>query len=933
MPSLRTATRSRRASSPLLTDVAAHTAPIGEHPSHLLPTKLSPPQTTSVLVARGAPLRKMDRGVGGKLVLVTAPLGWGKTTLLTQWYREACAQRLFAWLSLDELDNAPERFFSYLVGAIRRAAPDFDAYIASQLDAQVELPLDHVVSVVLRSLWNLGRELVVVLDDFHVLREPALVRAFSYLLEHSPPHVHWVVSSRNLPELDLAKLKLTEQLVTLDSRDLSLDGEAIRELGQRLCDAELAPEDVEYLRSCTEGWVAGVKLALLSVGEHANVGEALRKAIGSDRDVARYLADAVLREQTEEVHEFLVLSSVVDQLNGELCNALLGITHGPALLANLERAQLFIQPLDPQRQWYRYHALFLDFLRTQLACDFGDRIPWLHRAASAWFAEHQRPDEALKHAFASGDRSWCLELTARCAEAWMREGEIASVLHWTEKLTAEEIIRSPAICVAHLACLILSRRYTQASSALQDAQHRLATAYATSETERERLSKQLERLTLFHSILSDSAPGSGTELDAWSDHEDPNVFMAGALLAAKAYQALRMNRFDSMRRLALSARETLQGLNSPFINGYTDVLIALADRAQGNMKDAAERCEAAFAQANRGRRNPVWVNAATALANTRYEQNRIDEAEALCTEVLPLLPQASAFETFAMAYLVLVRIKSIRGKSTEAWQLLDYLHSVLECGHQTRFLAHVCGEKIRLSLMEQAPERMRVVAQEFGLGERMRRGEWSERRFYDETWERLGLAQAWVLMARGRHGKAHALLETLRASAHDVGYVSRESALLAAIAVGHWRAGDPTAAFAALNRGIALVQRFGFNRGVFDETPGLQEIIVAAATQRKLSHVLPTRYTERFQDVLSAGMSEPHEFAPPPSAPLEPLTERELQMLKLLAQGLSNQEISERSNVALSTTKWHLRNVFAKLDVTTRTAAIVKAQERLHRNL
>ncbi|WP_223759172.1 LuxR C-terminal-related transcriptional regulator [Myxococcus sp. RHSTA-1-4] len=908
-------------------------APIGEPLSHLLPTKLSPPQSASVLVTRGAPLRKMDRGVGGKLVLVTAPLGWGKTTLLTQWYRDAGVPHLLAWLSLDEQDNTPERFFSYLVGAIRRTAPEFDAYIASQLDAQVALPLDHATSVVLRSLWNLGRELVVVLDDFHVLRERALVRAFSYLLDHSPPHVHWVVSSRNTPELDLAKLKLTEQLVTLDSRDLSLDGEAIRELGQRLCDAELAPEDVEYLRSRTEGWVAGVKLALLSAGEHAGVSDALRRAIGSNRDVARYLADAVLREQPAEVHEFLVLSSVVDHLHGELCNALLGITHGPALLAHLERAQLFIQPLDTQHQWYRYHSLFLDFLRTQLACDFGDRIPWLHRAASAWFAEHQMPDEALTHAFASGERSWCLQLTARCVEAWMREGEIASVLHWTAKLTAEEVIRSPAVCVAHIACLILSRRFAQASSALQDAKHRLATAYATSDPEHERLSKQLEHLTLFHAILSDSAAGSGIEQDTWSGYEDSDVFLAGAVLAAKAYQALRMNRFDAMRRLALSARETLQGLNSPFINGYTDVLVALADRAQGNMKDAAERCEAAFERASHGRRNPVWVNAATALANTRYEQNLLDEAEALCIEVLPLLSQASAFETFAMAYLVLARIKSIRGKFAEAWQLLDYLHSVLECGQQTRFLSHVCGEKIRLSLVEQAPARMKAVAQEFGLGERMRRGEWSERRFYDETWERLGLSQAWVLMARGRHGKAHALLETLRASAHDVGYVSRESALLAAIAVCHWRAGDPTAAFAALNRGLALVQRFGFNRSVFDETPGLQEVIVAAASQRKLSHGLPSRYAARFQDVLSAGSQGPCELADPPSAPLEPLTERELQMLKLLAQGLSNQEISERSNVALSTTKWHLRNVFAKLEVTTRTAAIVKAQERLQRYL
>ncbi|RKH50512.1 LuxR family transcriptional regulator [Corallococcus sp. AB049A] len=902
---------------------------MGDPLSHLLPTKLAPPRTASVLVSRSAALRKIDRGAAGTLVLVTAPLGSGKTTLLTQWCREVHGSRLLAWLSLDERDNAPERFFSYLVGAIRRAAPEFDAYIASPLDAQVALPLEHATTVVLRSLWNLGRELVVVLDDFHVLRERALVRAFSYLLDHAPPHVHWIVSSRSPPELDLAKLKLTEQLVTLDSRDLSLDGEAIHELGRRLCGAVLQPDDVEYLRARTEGWVAGVKLALLTAGEHASVSDALRKAVGSNHDVARYLADVVLREQTEEVHAFLVLSSVVDRLNGELCNALLGITRGPALLAELERAQLFIQSLDTQDPWYRYHPLFLDFLRTQLACTYGDRIPRLHRAASAWFAEHALPDEALTHAFASGDRGWCLELVARCAEAWMREGEIASVLQWTEKLTAEEVFQSPAICVARIACLILSRGFAPASLALQDAQRRLQTAAPA--PERERLSRQLSRLALLHAVLSDSA--SGIELEASPGDEDPDIFMAGAVLAAKAYQALRQNRFDAMRRLASVARETLQGPINPYMVGYTDVLIVLADRAQGHMKEAVDRCEAAFERASRGRRNPVWVNAATALANTRYDQNRLDEAEALCIEVLPLLSQAAVFETFAVAYLVLARIKAIRGKYAEAWQLLDYLHSVLECGHQTRFLAHVCGEKIRLSMVEQSPARMKVVAREFDLGERMRRGEWSERRFYDETWEQLGVAQAWVLMAKGRHDRAHGLLETLRASAHEAGCVARETALLAALAVCHWRAGDPTAAFAAVNRGFALVPRFGFSRGVFDETPGLQEVIVAAATQRKLSHVLPARYTERYQDLLSLGRSEPAGFAVLPSAPLEPLTERELQMLKLLAQGLSNQEISERSNVALSTTKWHLRNVFAKLDVTTRTAAIVKARERLARNL
>jgi LuxR family maltose regulon positive regulatory protein len=890
---------------------------------HLVKSKLKPPLPAATGVPRPDLLARMDSASRGKLLLLVAPIGSGKTSLLAQWHRHAGARRSIAWLSLDEGDDEPVRFFSYLIAAIRTAAPGFDAYIPSRHDERQgpDGTAPHpVATVVSESLGRLQQELVIVLDDLQWLTAPPLLRMLDLLLQRSPDNVHWVLSGRRMSELNLVPLRLNDQLLTIDAADLNFDGALIMQLGRKLCRRPLSEPEAESIRTRTEGWVAGVKLALLAAADPGAAGEALQQFTGSHSEVTRYLGASVLQEQSAELRDFLVASSVVDRMTGELCNALLGISHSQSLLEQLERSQLFIQPLDSHAHWYRYHTLFLDFLRSCLRHDAA-RIPLLHERASRWFAEHQLYEEALQHAFAGTNAQWRIELLARCASTWPHNGEVAELIRWCEKLPRAEVMAHEEIRAGYIFSLILSRRFDDAESALRETQQQAAAGQPVNAV-------RLRVLQMMLAVLSDSSSDIDPAACDALRSEGADGFLIGNLLTLQAYAALRRHRFDIAWRLAMRARDTLEKI-SPCGVGYASVVASLAERAQGDVRSAAKRCEQIFATMRGGRPNPAWITAAIALAYVRYEENRLSDAEALCAEALPLMSVACTIEDCSTAYVTLARIKAANERPEEAFRLLDYLHSVLESGHHQRFLAQVCGEKIRLCLAQGRLERALAIAAQWNLPQLAQAREWHTPRPYDEAWERLGFAHVSLLMHQQDPAAAIAILTVLRDSAHAVGYAFREVPLEAALAACHWGAGEHDAAFDALNRGFALTRGHGFPRSVFDEVPALIQVVTAALKQRKLRELLPTRYFCRFENLLGsrAGPAPPAALRSKSALPLEPLTDREIDMLKLLAQGLSNQEISVHSQIALSTTKWHLKNVFAKLDVSTRTGAIARARE------
>lgn len=890
--------------SPPVDDTTSH---------HLIYSKLKPPRAAATCIQRPALLSRLDATSKQKLTLLTAPIGSGKTTLLTQWHDHVISEQAVAWLSLDEADDDPLRLFTYLIAAVRVACPPFDAHIAHGHDASDVLSASS--SIFISALGRIERPLTIVLDDVQSVSSPALVRALDTLLQRSPDHVRWILCGRGMPTLHMSQLRLNDQLAKLSAADLNFDVDCIVQLGQKLSQRTLSEQEASCILRRTEGWVAGVKLALLADAEPR---DGIGDFNGSHHEVARYLGTSVLQEQTPELRDFLLASSVAERMTAELCNSLLGITDSQRLLEQLERSQLFIQPLDSHGHWYRYHTLFLDFLRSSLRHDMA-RLCLLHERASRWYAEHQLYDEALHHAFTSNNEEWRLECLERCIWAWLRAGETVEVINWTGKLPHAVLLAHAGICIVHIASLILSRRFDDAAAILREVDGNVTIERAIGAV----------HLRLLHAMLTVLAD-TGKQNDIVSADmlrdQGADSFLIGILLTLHAYAMLRLNEFDKAWRLAVRAREIFEPI-SHYSLGYAEVLASLAERAQGDLKTASARCERMFALVRGGRRNAAWVNAANALAYVRYEENRLAEAEALCTEVLPLLSGASTIENIVIAYVTLSRIKSISGNYGEALQLLDYLHSVLEGGSHTRFLAQVCAEKIRLFLAQDNLQRARAVALEFGLQRLARSGEWRRPRAYDDAWERFGSAYAALLIKQRRFDEARGILSTLRDSARDVGYVYREAPLEAALAGCNWHAGDISAAFECLNRGFSLTRGHGFSRSVFDEAPAMIQVIAAAIEGRKLRCALPTHYFCKFENVFAQPRGAITALAGKHALPLEPLTEREIDMLRLLAQGLSNHEISERSRIALSTAKWHLKNVFAKLDVSTRTGAIARARE------
>jgi LuxR family maltose regulon positive regulatory protein len=492
-------------------------------PQHLINSKLKPPLCAAACIERRALISRLDAAFRHKLVLLAAPIGSGKTTLLTQWYRRVAPTHAVAWLSLDERDNDPVRFFSYLIGAVHGAVPEFDAYI----------PIDPGAALFSESLDRVDQELTIVLDDFQWLTAPALIRMVDFLLYRSPDTVHWIISGRCMPEIGLSQLRLADQLLVVDAEDLNSDDGLIVQLSRKLCRRALSSEDAAGIKARTEGWVAGTKLALLAAAAGPAPAQTLQEFAGSHSEVARYLGASVLQEQSAEIREFLVASSVVDRMTGELCNALLGISHSQSLLERLERSQLFIQPLDSHGHWYRYHTLFLDFLRSVLRRDAA-RIPDLHERASRWFAEHQLYEEALHHAFLAGNAQWRLDLVARCLASWLQEGEVADVIHWSERLPRAEILTHSGISTAYIAALILCRRFDDATIALRDVESCVAAGRVVGTV-------HLPLLHAMHTILADSDCHVSIGVADSARLEGADSFLSATVLTLQAYALLRRN--------------------------------------------------------------------------------------------------------------------------------------------------------------------------------------------------------------------------------------------------------------------------------------------------------------------------------------------------------------------------------------------------------
>ena len=443
----------------------------------LVTTKLRAPRTRPNLVARRRLRSVLDRQGGRRLTLVSAPAGFGKTTLISEWAEERLAQgESVAWVSLEESDNDPARFSTYLVAALRTVGEGIGEGVLASLRSPEPPPVEAVVGALVNDLAEVPQEIAVVLDDYHVIDAEPVHEATSFLLEHLPENVHLVVIGRTDPPFPLPKLRARGQMTEIRAADLRFTSEEATAFLGDVMGLALSARDVAALEEVTEGWAAALQLAAISMQDREDVSAFVESFTVSNRHVLDFLTEEVLERQPEHVRDFLLKTSILDRLSGPLCDALAGASDGQAMLEGLERDNLFVVPLDDDRRWYRYHHLFADFLRGRLLREHPERVAESHLRAASWYEREGWASEAVEHALAAGDYQWAARLIEQHAQALVLRGEGATMDRWLSALPAVLVRSRPRLSLARAIWALIDSRTDEVEGLLTDAERTLVTA-------------------------------------------------------------------------------------------------------------------------------------------------------------------------------------------------------------------------------------------------------------------------------------------------------------------------------------------------------------------------------------------------------------------------------------------------------------------------
>ena len=898
----------------------------------LLETKLHVPRWRRDLVARPRLSDRLSRGAESALTLVSAPAGFGKTTLLAEWLAIAAADgRAVAWLSLDPRDNDPALFWTYLVAALKTAAPGAGAGALSLLQPP-EPPGEAGLVTLLNDLDAISDDVVLVLDDYHVIDARDVQDGMAFLLEHLPSQIHLVIGSRADPVLPLARLRGRGELVEIRAADLRFTpGEAAAYLNGAM-GLVLTAADVAALEGRTEGWIAALQLAALSMQGRQDTATFIAGFAGDDRYIVDFLAEEVLQRQPGHVQQFLLQTSILDRLCGPLCDAVTGQDGGKAKLAALERGNLFLVPLDDRRRWYRYHQLFADVLHARLRDEQPDEVPGLHRRASGWHEQNGEPSEAIRHALAAGDFERAAGLVELAIPAMLRSRQEAAVLGWLELLPDEVVRVRPVLSVGFAGALLAGGEFEGVEARLRDAE------------------QWLDGTT--GSRQGSQAPAA--EMVVVDDAEFRRL--PAEIELYRAAQALARGDGSGTVRHALRALE-LSPADEHLGRASAAALMGLASWASGDLEAGYLGYAECMAGLRRAGHIADTFGCAIALADIRRTQGRLGEAMRTYEQALQRAPQqgGSVLRGTADMYVGMSEIHRERDDLRAATQQL--LRSQELGDHiglpQNRYRWRVAMALIRqaegdlsgaLDLLTEA-ERLYVgdffpnVRPVPALTARVRvaRGEWGEalgwarergltddddlsylREFEHITLARVLLAGYAAERAERSIQEATRLLGRLLRAAEEGQRTGSIIEILVLQALAHQARDDIPAALASLRRAVTLAEPEGYVRIFVDEGLPMASLLRAAAKQG-----IARTYVRR----LLAAVNKTEDGAPANQALIEPLSERELDVLRLLRTDLDGPEIARELIVSLNTVRTHTRNIYAKLGVNNRRAAVRRAAE------
>ena len=844
------------------------------------------------------------------LTLLLAPAGSGKSTLLAHW-QAGREKRSVVHYPLQARDNEPVRFFRRLAEGIRAQVEGFDISWFNPFAAEMHQAPDILGDYLADALNRIDGRLYLVLDDFQCIVQPTILDALSSMLERLTSGVRVVLSSRNHPGFSLSRLKLENKLLCIDQHDLRLNPAQIQQFNRHLGGCELSPAYVDTLMAMTEGWMAGVKMALLAYARFGT--EALERFGGGHPEIVDYFGHVVLKRLSAQLHDFLLCSAIFERFDGDLCDQVLGRSGSALLLEDLAGRELFLLPVPDQPGCYRYHALLHDFLARRLALHKPQLVPELHRRAAQVLRQRAELEAALQHAQRSADKAFFGALLEEVCEQWVRSGHYAEVLKWLEPLSEAALCAQPRLLVPMTYALTLSRRFHQARYCLDELVARCSHEPGLEAPTRQLLALNLELFQ--HDLAFDPgerwakllAPGQSSDIRALT-------------LTILAYHHLMHGRLQRSIGLALESKALLAQTGQVFLESYADLIIALCHRNAGRATCARKDVCQDYQRTERS--SPAWVNRATAMVVALYEQNQLAAAQQLCEDLMAMVTSSSATETIATVHITLARLLHRRQEQGRATRLLERLSHILQLGNYARFASQVAQESMRQACLDARPAALDALARKLGLEDRLEAGEWDRVRTYEECWERYGLAAAYWLARRGAQSRACRILKILAQSLRHSEMAARALVVEANLLVLESAGRGAEQRTQAL---LQLVERFGIvniNRSVFDEAPGFAEAVFDLLRTGQLQ--APEAYSEAYADFLRGEETAGSGVVDL----LGLLTDKETEIFACLLKGQSNTEISSSTGIALSTTKWHLKNIYSKLNLSGRTEAILAMQQR-----
>jgi LuxR family maltose regulon positive regulatory protein len=868
----------------------------------------------------------LDKGRRHPLTLVVAAPGSGKSVLLRQW--QAKIEDDLDEVSVLRLDLEPKlddglSVFKRIFDELKNIAPLWNASFFNLFKSESPMVPSTLVEALVQAFELVDHSLVIILDDFHHIKSKETQQVFSDLIPCLPSHIQLVLSSRMYPLFPLSRFKLEERVFVIDGNDLKLEETELVQLSQNIGGASLSIKDINNLLCQTEGWFVGVKLALLACNK---VGpSALDSFSGSQPELLNYFAYEVLKNMDDELRKFVLSTVIFENFDKLLCEQVLDFSNVAAILDKAVMQELFLMPVPEKEARYRYHPLLQTFLLHQLEIEYGtEYIAGLHRQSAAYFLKACQYSLAIRHASKCGDLSFYYSVLSFACHHWLRLGLFESVIDSLSSLSDAVLEGHASLLEPLIYALSFSRRFNQAHYYLEilkraDSQccHDLGSAN-DSGVQTISIDRFLEHiLALFQ---KDTDALNDIKLSEFSgDHK--NMDIRGFSMVILAYEKLYRGDLSEAFKIAHEAKALLSKIGHKFFASFADLIIILCDRYLGRGIDAIQYMNQVFSEVRYNEKTPVWVNISTGMMVVYYEQNSLNKAIDLGEKLLPLVNFSCVTEVVSTVYLYLSRLLHLCGNRQKASKLLEQLDRILSLGNYERLKSQLVQEKMRQALIADAG----VIAEQIytynKLSSLLTSGVWREPGRYRESCERYGLTAVYYLVSKEKYDRANEILEQMVGVLSQYGLKTRALIASCNLLSICFVQGHTDVAINQLNN---LIEQYGlvcFSRGVFDESPGLDKVFQQAINGKRIT--LPAIFIALFTDFLNIDNRSDEMIKP-----ARVLTGKEMAVFELLSAGLSNAEISKQSDIALSTTKWHLKNIYTKLGVVNRSAAMRLAHQR-----